>query len=478
MKISSTYFNNYKKGNLYAAGQIYNSGIDYNLQLHYLKDYQCDSVSFKRIPDTTFINDLRELPNLTCGCCGIKMLKNSVVNDFLNRKIYYPASIALKRIKSENYFNESHASDEMKTAYAFLKNFADRNPKLTMQDILAKKAVKAKRQTFSKEVSAACETIRDMTKLVAHNSKYMIDEISKLNPKFHKTEKKVFKELQMLAKEYPQETFYDILNKPEVNKYYLTRLQKKQIDILDNVVGAVEDAPENIKTMVLDVTEKARDIFEKESVEILHKRGRVISHYQSLLNDYKDDSCVQKVLEIINELPDSKTDSDAFLIKGAQKSSNAIVEILLSRVRSTFEHVKPHKREGDNGPSNIFNYIALCGKCNSERQRTGYDIFTKAHPEMIENEQIQINKIIHFINHGILAGYDEYPVKIKKALDIESKGAIKININKLNLLQAKNNRKLRQKKIIEKKKSLNGSKAIYKFGKGLFKRNVMGKNDK
>ena len=97
---------------------------------------------------------------------------------------------------------------------------------------------------------------------------------------------------------------------------------------------------------------------------------------------------------------------------------------------------------------------------------------------MIENEQIQINKIIHFINHGILAGYDEYPVKIKKALDIESKGAIKININKLNLLQAKNNRKLRQKKIIEKKKSLNGSKAIYKFGKGLFKRNVMGKNDK
>lgn len=431
-----------------------------------------DSVSFKGKLPEIYINDMRELPDLTCGCCGKKMLQNKKLNNFLNKKIYYPASISLKRIKTEQYFKESSASDEMKEAYAYLKNYANLHPNLTMSDILSKREVKSKRQSLSQGVSDAFDGLREMTKLVAHDSKYMIDEMSKLNLDFHKLEKRVFKELQRLSKEYPNETFYNILNKPEINHHYLKNLQIKQLLILDKVEFAAENAPPDIKRIILDKTEKARAIFKEESREIFHKRGRVISSYKDALASNKNNPIVQEVFSIIDQLPDSKTDLDAFMIKSAQKSSNAIIEILLGRQRNTYEHVKPHHREGDNGESHINNYIALCGKCNGERQRTEYDIFIQKHPEMIKNEQIQINKIIYYINNGRLIGHDNYPKEIQKALDTESKGGIEIDISSLDLKKAKINRALRQERYIAKKKQEEKTPKIYKFGKGILTKKI------
>lgn len=438
-----------------------------------------DKVTFSGTPKNLFIKDMRELPSLGCGCCGIKMLKNSSVNNFLNRKIYYPASIALKRIKIEKYFNESHASEEMKEAYNHLKEYAEQYPHLTINDILAKRTVKDKRKQLPKEVSQAFDEIREITKLVAHNSKYMVDEITKLNPDFHKIEKRVFKELQSLAQDYPDETFFNILNKPQIKKIYLTKLQDKQLNVLKIAEEAAQNLPDNLKVKIIENIEKSRNIFTEESGDILHKRSRVISSFNSIFStDDKSKIAGEEIMQIINQLPDSKTDVNSFLIKGAQKSSNAIVEILLSRVRSTYEHVKPHHREGDNGASNISNYIALCGKCNSERQRTGYDIFTQLHPEMIDNAQAQIDKIIYFINSGILIGHDNYPQKIQKALDIESKGKIKVNIDKLDITKAKINRKLRQEVFAEEQKRENKKPKIFKFGKGYFYKKILQKPEK
>lgn len=411
-----------------------------------------DTVSFCRNSNRLYINDLRELPDLPCACCGKSMIENSRVNDFLNRKIYYPAYISLKRIKTEGLFNESRATKEMNEAYSFLKNYSATSKKMTVSDILTKRTVKDARKRLGAETSAAFDDIRELTKLVAHNSKYMVEEIKKLNPDFHKVEKRIFKELQRLAHAYPNETFFDILNKPDINKYYLKNLEQKQMAVLDSVAKVAKLAPRKVKKDIYSQINNARAIFRDESPIVLHKRGRVISAFHDNLEPHKDNPIVQRVFEMLTNLPDSKTDVDAFMIKGAQKNSNAIVEILINRQRNTFEHVKPHHREGDNGENSIYNYIGLCGKCNAERQRTEYDLFVKSHPEMIDNAQIQLNRIIDYINKGILTGYDKYPEKIKTALAIESKNKISVDVNKLDLDLAKINRVLRQQKYIEKKR--------------------------
>lgn len=438
-----------------------------------------DIISFKKNDiSKIYINDLREIPDLPCGCCGKNMLQNSRVNDFFNRKIYFPASIALKEIKKENYYKEAKASKEMQDAYVYLKDYAAKSPKLTMTDILAKRNVKDYRKKQSIPTSEAFDEFRELTKLIAHNSKYMIEEITKLNPDFHKVEKRIFKELQRLAHTYPDETFYDILNKPDINRYYLKNLEQKQMMILQHVKEAAKDIDPKIKKTITKLTNRATQIFKDESPTILHKRGRVIAEFNNALNAHKDKPEIQKILEIINCLPDSKTDVDAFMIKGAQKNSNTIVEILINRQRNTFEHVKPHNRINDKGPNSIYNYIGLCGKCNGERQRTEYDIFLKSHPEMAENEQHQIDKIINYINKGLLTGYDEYPIEIKKALDIESKGGIKINIDNLDLNKAKANRKKRQDDYVAHKKAGSKLTKIYKFGKGVFYKQVTAPKNK
>lgn len=431
-----------------------------------------DTVSFGSKTPAIFINDLRDLPDLPCGCCGKKMLRNSVVNNFLNTKITYPAIIALKKLKAQQYFNESKSSEPMREAYTFLKFHAQKNPTLTVNELLSKNSVKETRRLLSPEASEACEEIRAMTKLVSHNSKYLTDEINKLKPDFHKTEKRVFKELSTLSKKYPDLNYNEILNLPNVYEKYLSNLQKKQNDILKQIEYIANGLDTQNRKLIKSLVKKAKVIFTEEIPEIHHKRGRVISEFNDTLQNMRDVPVIRKILNLIESLPDSKTDVDAFMIKGSQKNSNLIAEILLNRQRNTFEHVKPHHREGDNGESNIYNYIGLCGKCNSERQRTGYDVFVQKHPEMVENEQIQINKIIDYINNGILTGYDDYPVKIQAALDTESKGAIKIDHKKLNILQAKSNRKKREEMYIQSKKKQNSKKEvkIFKFGKGYFTR--------
>ena len=429
----------------------------------------CDTVSFKSAAlPRLFINDLREIPDLTCGCCGKKMLQNDAVNKFLNEKIYYPASIALKRKKNEKIFKESKASKEMKHAYSYLRDYSAKHPKLTMNDILTKRAVKEARRKLSPEGSEAFDEIREMTKLIAHNSKYIIDEITKLNPDFRKVEKRAFKELQWLAKKYPNETFHTILNKPEIHNHYLKNLEAKQMDILNKIEFASESLEPDVKPLVLDAIKNAKEIFKNEEPSIRHKRSRVIAEFQSAFEKSNNHASVKKIADIADSLPSSVTDVDAFMIKGSQKSTNTIVETLLGRQRNTFEHVKPHHRIGDNGPSTIYNYIGLCGKCNLERQRMSYEIFTKIHPEMVENEQLQMDKIIYFINNGILTGYDKYPQEIKKALQVESKNAINIDISRLNPEQAKLKRKLRQLLYVETKKAIDKQNKVFKFGKCYF----------
>ena len=113
---------------------------------------------------------------------------------------------------------------------------------------------------------------------------------------------------------------------------------------------------------------------------------RVIETFSTITNRMQDKQKAAEIQEILNTLPNSKNDVDAFMVRVAKKDPNAIMEILISRIRSTNEHVIPHHREDNNGPSNKTNYICLCGKYNSERQRTSYEIFVEHHPEIRSEE--------------------------------------------------------------------------------------------
>lgn len=431
-----------------------------------------DIVSFKRFkPETNppeeiekpYTSDMREL-ELHCACCGHMMVKNKTVNSFLNRKIYFPASVALDRIKHEQNFRVSQQSPTMQSAYSYIKRKANERPWMTMNELTGSKSVLDDLKNSSRATRQALNRLREMCNIVTHDSSYMVREIENLNPDFQSTEAAAFQELKMYAKMYPEESIYNILNKPEIKEYYLGKLQNKQNTKLRKVTPLIQQLSPQIAKKAGKALNRSYKIFNVESSDILHKRGRVFEVFQEVFDQIpetntNDQMIAKLIMKRLEALPDSRNDLNSLMIKGSQKTSNAFVELLVARARNTNEHVKPHHRKGDNGESNYSNYISLCGKCNGERKREKYDEFIDKHPWMIENTQKQIDEVCDYINKGIFVEHDTWPKDIKEPLATESEGKLVINYDKLDIQKAKENRTKRTEAYIESQKNKPSSEA-------------------
>lgn len=418
-----------------------------------------DIVSFKRAPEncgSPFIHDPREL-DLHCGCCNHRMIKNNTVQNFMDKTVYFPAYIALDRIKYEQNFRLKEQSPQMQRVYAFIKHEALRNKDKNMEELLRTEKVVSYQKRTSKAHSQALNELRNRCRAVTHDISYFVEEIDKLKPDFQKTEDTVFQDLKMFAKLYPTDTIANILNKPEIREYYLIKLQKKQNTKLRKIQPLIQQLSPQAAKRANNALDRSFMIFNKESCDILHKRQRVINLFENAFNQIppeqtRDLAVAAVIRKRLEALPDSKNDSNAFIVKYAPRGSNSLVEVLIKRLRNTKEHVKPQHRKGDQGESDKKNYIYLCGKCNHERMTQKYDEFIEKHSQMPENTQKQIDEICDFINQGILDGYDTWPEDIKTPLGEESEGLIIINSDKLNLKQAKENRAAKLEKYIEEQK--------------------------
>ncbi len=415
-----------------------------------------DTVSFKRNKNdnTPFINDTREL-DLHCAGCGKLMLKNSTVNDFINKKIYFPAHTALKRLSHEQNFQIKEQSPTMQKVYTFITREAAQNPNLNIEELIKTPKLQEYIKKANKEQITAIEELKTRCKRVSHSSQYIVDEIDKLHPDFQKTEAAILQDLKLLSKLYPAETIHNILNKPEIKEHYLAKLQKKQNSRLKKVTPLIQQlSPECAPKAETALNESFR-IFNTESMDIMHKRTRVIEKFQKAFKDIdnaNDKEIAKLIMRRLEKLPDSKNDVNAFMVKYSRKSENAIHKILIERLRNTNDHVKPEHRKGDEGQSIKKNYLNLCGKCNHERKTDSYSEIIDKNPQMQENTQKQIDEIIDFINKGILSEYDTWPNDIKMPLGLESEGQIIIDTSKLDIRKAKAARTKRLQEFTEAEK--------------------------
>ena len=429
--------------------------------IHYSKQ---DTISFKRSKNenTPFINDTREL-ELHCAGCGKLMLKNSTVNDFINKKIYFPAHTALKRLSHEQNFLIKEQPQPMQKTYSFVAREAAQNPNLNIEELIKTPKLQDYIKKANKEQLTAIEELKTRCKRVSHSSQYIVDEIDKLNPDFQKTEASIFQDLKILSKLYPAETIHNILNKPEIKEHYLAKLQKKQNSRLKKVTPLIQQLSPDCATKAETALNESFKIFNTESMDIMHKRTRVIEKFQTAFNDIdnsNDKEIAKLIMRRLEKLPDSKNDVNAFMVKYSRKNENAIPKILIERLRNTNDHVKPEHRKGDEGQSSKKNYLNLCGKCNHERKTDSYSEIIDKNPQMQENTQKQIDEIIDYINKGILTEYDTWPNDIKMPLGFESEGQIIIDTSKLDIQKAKTERAKRREKFTEEEKHKPQNEAV------------------
>ena len=410
-----------------------------NTTRYTLQNLERDTVSFKAKQKPIY--DLRLIPNITCACCGVNTIQSREIDSFMEKEIYFPADEAIKIIEASGVFNKKKLTDSQYEAYKFCKLLSKLYENQTLSNILDREAVREKLQTLPKDVRVNIKDIELMTKRVYHNSKYMVDAMSKFEPRMNKSEREVFQILKENAQINPEQSFKEIFNNPSVYTVNLKKIELEQGKVLWEADKLSENLSTKSKRKVHNMVKSAYNILIKEDPSIKNKRTRIIKMFEDAEKLIPEKKLYQQIKNVINQLPSSRNNASAFIIKYQDNNPNEIAKRLLIGSASTIEHVKPQKRINDPGENDIKNYIVLCSNCNSERAQIPYNEFIKLHPDMPQNAQKYFDTVIKYINNGQLQGYDKYPHQIKKAVEKESAGNIVLDYSKLNLIEASKNRK-------------------------------------
>lgn len=243
--------------------------------------------------------------------------------------------------------------------------------------------------------------------------------------------------MEIYSLKYPQNTFAEIFNKPEVQKYhsklyelYLNQnsLQKrtvfKQLRDLSPELSTKEiRALQNTNSNVLSIlnNEYCKPHIKKLLVEDL---------YKNFASQSSNKDIEPKIMHIIKDLPYNVSPEDKFVNECVKNKSSDIdiVSMLVKELQATWEHAKAKSNGGSNSINNL---LVLCSKCNAERANLPYPFILRIHPDIAQNVQKQINKIISFIIHGKLAGHEEYPIGIKNTILTETNNIINLDIKNI-----------------------------------------------
>lgn len=427
--------------------QSSHAGIWRNSCSLFLQRYSlpCDSVSFGA-SRTRPVSDLRLIPNITCACCGAETIPNGEIDSFMEKKIYYPADKAIKVITASGVFNKNKLTKSQYQAYEFCKLVSALYEGETLSNILDREAVQEKVRLLPKDVRENIKSIETMTRRVFHNSAYMVNELKKFEPRMNKTEKEAFLVLKDYSEKYPNKSFTEIFNEPYVLDTHLEELEKEQGKVLYDADMLAQTMSKQSKKKIHNLVKRAYNILINETPAIKNKRSRIIEMFEKAEADIPEKDIMNEIIKNIYKLPSSRNNVNAFIVKYRDNNPNEIADLILRGSSSTIEHVKPHKRPNDPGENDIKNYIVLCKDCNQERQQIPYSEFIKKHPDMPENTQKYLDKVIEHINNGLLIGFDKYPLEIKKTVEKESAGKIKLSYIKLNVIKAAENRKKFERK--------------------------------
>ena len=268
-------------------------------------------------------------------------------------------------------------------------------------------------ETFSKEATPT-------------KTKESLKLLRKFRRNMHPIEKGVYKLLRKENRRGKYETVDKILQK--IRPRHLEKLQSSEFKILDEIESLGEGLSVKSKIMLLNYTKNARIIISDDNKINQFKRKRFILNMEKVKNNIPEKDIGEKIYQTSIKINTSENDINAFVVKYSARTNREIVQRLVCKSVSTIEHTKPQSLGGEDL---IKNFLSECEHCNSERHHTDLDEWIRIMPQMIKNIQKHMNKIIKYINRGLLKGFETYPIDIGKTLKTESKELIKLDTSRL-----------------------------------------------
>lgn len=372
------------------------------------------------------VTDIRDVSHLTCGCCGDKMMNTKQLSNFVRSFV-----AGSKRALENDMLSRFRDSE----AYAYLKELSASEPRGKLRNLMSTPKAKEQYSELPPRTQLDVNKIALYTDSITVSAPRVIQKFEKYYDHFSKGTKELLDVMEMYSLKYPKKTFAEIFNKPEVAKYHqdLYEMTKKQSTLqkigVFKKLAAINDLTPEDRKLMQKTNSDALTVLNLEFYQPHIKKALVEDLYTDFISKSSNKSLEKEVMPLIKDFPYEFSYADTFIAKCIQerKSDMDIVNIIAEELRATFEHVKPKSKDGKD---DISNGIVLCYKCNQERADLPYPFFLKFHPEMVQNMQKQMNRVITFIKHGKLLGYESYPVEVKQTLLEQSDNILKVNIRK------------------------------------------------
>lgn len=261
------------------------------------------------------------------------------------------------------------------------------------------------------------------------NTFLRVSRMYKYTANMRPVEKEIFSKFDNTIRKFEKEkgltdanlTFSEILKSEKEGA--LKRLKIKEYDILNQVIEETKTMKPHNAKRVLDLVNSTWRTVNND--EHHFKRKDFIQNLLDMREEQQDNPHFINLVAIAHKLPNSHIDTDAFIVKYADRSEEEITNRLVNSSVGTIEHIVPDTHGGIDEASN---FLLTTAGSNVERDIMKYSDYIKLHPKIPRYTQEYMNDIIDAGNRGELKDYEWYPYVV--APTIEKEMGIKIDLSK------------------------------------------------
>ncbi|MGN1153419.1 MAG: hypothetical protein ACI4S3_05265, partial [Candidatus Gastranaerophilaceae bacterium] len=233
-------------------------------------------------------------------------------------------------------------------------------------------------------------------------------------------EKSVFLNCANKIRKYEKErttsnylTFSQILKEEEPEA--IQRLVQKEYTILNKILEETNSMEPNTAKEVINAVNSVIPSIESRGQKHF-ERNEFINALLDLREEQKENPHIQNIIKLARKLPNAHIDTDAFIVKYANYSEEAITRQFVKSAVGTIEHIVPYSNHGYNEAPN---FLLTSEGSNTERGNILHQDFINLHPKIPKYCQAYINDIIAAGNGGRLDGNEWYPYTVADSIKQE-----------------------------------------------------------
>lgn len=381
--------------------------------------------------------------NLPCMYTGIPMIDPKILTKFIKAQVFNRPSSQLLQVLEP--YKDRFVGMEAKV-FELITERAKIHPDKNIQELLKEVEPVYKRRLRKKQAPIFHdleELARELPQKYHYKFKQlMVDTHKKLDEKpviipfssyefkykLSKIKDDILKSENVKAKKVMNKLLKESKRFSNTTNANTIEHQKNVVDFIEIILRkSVLKNNEALKNLI----EVSKSRLTKEEVIVPFSRKSFIYDIAKLIEDLPDKNLQEKFITTAQKLPTSQESMSAYVLKISAESPEKIGHRILWPYLASVEHILPRSC---GGKDIMDNFGGASTRANSNRKSVDFVTHLKQHPEIRENCQKYVDKLIELYHDGVFRKLNitpKYVIDFKKTILTQSNGMLNLDISKL-----------------------------------------------